>query len=105
MKKIIATTSAALIGATLLVASPAQASPKDDRLFYALVTSDEPALKGIKRRDLVKTARETCKFLRSGFTILDAYDLMTESGFTNGEATAFLAGAIVFYCPDQENNY
>lgn len=105
MKKIIAATVAALTGATLLLAPPAQASASDNRLFYRLVTSEAPALRAIKQRDLVSTAKETCKFLRNGFTILDAHDLMTESGFTNNEASAFLAGAIVFYCPDQEDNY
>lgn len=105
MKKIIAATSAALIGATLLLAPPAQASASDDRLFYRLVTKDAPALKAIKQRDLVKTARETCKYLRAGFGILDAHDLMTDTGFTDREANAFLAGAIVFYCPEQEGNY
>jgi hypothetical protein len=62
-------------------------------------------LKGVSRKQLVKTAKETCKFLRAGFTIMDAYDMMEDSGFTNKEITAFLAGAVVFYCPDQEDNY
>lgn len=105
MKKIIAATSAAVIGATVLLASPAQASASDDRLFYRLVTKEAPALKGIKQRDLVKTAKQTCDFLRTGYGILDAHDLMTEAGFTTRQANAFLAGAIVFYCPEQEGNY
>ena len=105
MKKIIAAVSAALIGATLLTASPAQASAKDDRLFYSLVTKDAPSLKAVGRKQLVKTARATCKFLRSGFTIMDAFDMMSDTGFTDREATAFIAGSVVFYCPDQESNF
>lgn len=105
MKKIIAVIAGMIIGFGVLVAPPAQASAKDDRLFYSLVTSSAPTLKGVSRRQLVKTAKETCKFLRNGFTIFDAYDLMEESGFTNKEITAFIAGAIVFYCPEQEDNF
>ncbi len=105
MKKIIAVASAALIGTTLLLAPPAQAAAKDDRLFYTLVTADAPTLKGVGRKQLVKTARETCRFLRNGFTIIDAYDLMEDSGFTEREISSFLAGAVVFYCPDQEDNF
>ena len=105
MKKIIAVVASVLIGIGLVAAPPAQANAKDDRLFYSIVTSEARALKAIPRKQLVKTAKETCKFLRAGFTILDAYDLMSESGFTDKEAAAFLAGAVVFYCPEQENNY
>lgn len=105
MKKLIAATSAALIGATLLLAPPAQAGVREDRLFYSLVTGDAPTLKSVTRKQLVKTARETCKFLRSGFTIMDAYDMMEDTGFSEREISAFLAGSIVFYCPDQEDNF
>lgn len=105
MKKIIAVVVSVIVGIGVMVAPPAQANAKDDRLFYSLVTSEARSLKGVTRKQLVKTAKETCKFLRAGFTILDAYDLMDEAGFTDKETTAFLAGAIVFYCPEQENNY
>lgn len=105
MKKVIAlAVSAAAVGA-LFLATPAQASTGNDRLFYSLVTKDAPTLKAVPRRDLVKTAKETCKFLRNGFTIMDAYDLMEESGFSDKEISPFLAGAVVFYCPDQEDNF
>lgn len=104
MKKLTAVVVASLVGLTI-VAVPAQASASDDRMFYRLVTKDAPALKGIKQKDLVKTAKETCKFLRSGFGILDAHDMMLESGFTDREANSFLAGAVVFYCPDQSENW
>ena len=86
-------------------AAPAQASPSDDKLFFTLVTSDAPTLKAVGRKQLVKTARATCKFLRSGFTIMDAYDMMEDNDFTDEEISSFLAGAIVFYCPDQTDNY
>ena len=99
------TIAATLTGTALLTITPAHANPQDDRLFYALVTGDAPAFKAIPRRELIKTARQTCKGLRQGLTIIETHDLMTESGFTDTQASAFLAGAVVFYCPDQKNNY
>jgi hypothetical protein len=105
MKKITALAAGVGIALALLFAPPAQAGVREDKLFYSLVTGDAPTLKGVSRQQLVKTAKETCKFLRAGFTIMDAYDMMDESGFTNKEITVFLAGAVVFYCPDQEDNY
>lgn len=112
MKKKIAAAvaaSALLLGGSTIAAAPAQASAstgiKDDKLFVKLVTSSAPGLKGIPRKTMVKTAKQTCKFLRNGYTILDAVDLMEESGFTQNESTAFIAGAIVFYCPEQEDNF
>ena len=96
--------SAALITATPASAStPAAAS--DDRLFVKLVTKEAPDLKGISLKTMVKTAKSTCKFLRSGWTILDAVELMQETGFSENASMSFVAGAIVFYCPEQENNF
>lgn len=89
------------------VAAPASAAvpSSNDALFYSLVTKDAPTLKPVGRKQLVKTARATCKFLRSGFTIMDAYEMMEENLFTEKEISAFIAGAIVFYCPEQADNY
>lgn len=111
MNKIIAATAAATLTAAtaIAVAPPAQAaSPsgiREDRLFVRLVTEEAPSLKGIPRKTMVKTAKQTCKFLRTGFTVIDAVDVMQESGFTQNEAISFVAGAVVFYCPEQEYNY
>jgi hypothetical protein len=104
MKKIIAAATAAIVG-TLLLAPPASAGVQDDKLFYKLVTAEAPALKQVTRKQLVKTAKETCKFLRAGFGIMDAVDLAEDAGLTQNEATAMVAGAVVFYCPEQENNW
>lgn len=110
MKKIAAVfTAVALFFGGVVAAAPASATAvaaaSDDRLFFKLVTKEAPSLKAAGQKTLVKTAKQTCKFLRSGFTILDAYELMENNDFTEKEITAFLAGAIVFYCPEQENNY
>jgi hypothetical protein len=108
MKKIIALVIAAFLA--ISVAAPAQASApafnsKNDKLFQRVVTKEAPSLKGVPRKTLVKTAKETCKFLRAGFGILDAIDLMEDNGFSEKTAIAFVAGSVVFYCPEQENNY
>lgn len=105
MRKIIALVVA--LPLFLGIAAPAQATvpASNDALFYSLVTEDAPTLKPVGRKQLVKTARATCKYLRAGFTILDAYDMMESNGFTDPEIAAFLAGAIVFYCPEQQDNY
>lgn len=97
------------ISTAFITAAPAQASvpaaASDDRLFVKLVTKEAPELRGISTKTMVKTAKSTCKFLRSGFTVLDAVELMEDNGFSEKASIAFVAGSIVFYCPDQENNY
>ena len=104
MKKILTALTAAIIGVTIL-ATPAQATPQDDRLFYSLVTTDAPTLKTVGRKQLIKAARATCKYLRAGNTIMGAYNIMEDTGFTDNEITSLLAGAVVFYCPDQQDNF
>jgi hypothetical protein len=105
MKKIIAATVAALIGAVMLTAPPANAGPRDDRLFYSLVTSEAYTLKAVPRRKLVSVAKETCKGLRAGLTITDIWEMMEDTGFRDNEISSFIAGAVVFYCPEQEDNF
>jgi len=104
MKKLAALTTALLIGATLLLAPPANAGVKEDKAFYRITTNSAPALKALSRKELVKTAKLTCKFLRNGFTLIDALDIMEESGLTRKESLAILAGSVVWYCPEQEDN-
>jgi hypothetical protein len=105
VKKTIALITAALFGGAVLLAPPATAGPRDDRLFYSLVTGEAYTLKAVSRKKLVSVAKETCKGLRSGLTILDIYEMMDDSGFRPNEISSFIAGAIVFYCPDQEDNF
>lgn len=110
MKKIasLIAASALLVGGVVAAPAASATAPagiKDDKMFVKLVTASAPTLKGISRKTMVKTAKQTCKFLRGGFTILDAVDIMEDNGFTQNESTAFIAGAIVFYCPEQEDNF
>ena len=107
MKKIAAVAAAvalAVVGA-VAVAPAASAGPKDDALFVKLVKADAPELKPVSSRTLIKTAKATCQYLRAGFTILDAVDLAENSGVSQTAAMSLVAGAIVFYCPEQENNF
>lgn len=105
MKKIIALTTALLIGVGLLLAPPANAGIREDKAFFSFVTKEAPTLKGISRKEMVKVAKKTCKFMRSGFTVIEAVDIMEEAGFTQKESVTFIAATIVFYCPDQEDNF
>ena len=116
MKSKIISTLAVLsiaVGGSIAVAPVASASTQtvsvagiaNDRLFVKIISSEEPIFKGIPRKTMVKTAKTTCKFLRSGFTIVESVELMASSGFTEDQAMTFVAGAIVFYCPEQEYNY
>jgi propanediol dehydratase large subunit len=105
MKKIIALTAALLIGMSAFVAAPAQASPKDDRMFYSIVTSKSPAFKAVARKQLVRTAKAACKVLRKGYTIIDVLEVMEESGFTERQSMILTAATIVFYCPEQKDNF
>jgi hypothetical protein len=103
MKRLMASVVAAvaLLGA---FAAPVQASAADDRLFAKLVRAEAPAFKAVKQKQMVKAAKATCAFIRSGWTVTDAVEVMDDTGFTWNESVAFVAGAVVFYCPEQEDN-
>lgn len=107
MKKIAAFAAAvalAMVG-FVAVAPAASAGPRDDALFVKLVKKEAPELRGVSSRQLIKTAKETCSFLRAGFTILEAVELAEEAGLSQNAGMSIVAGAIVFYCPEQENNF
>ena len=102
MKKLIAITTASLIGAGMLLAPPASAGVREDKLFYKLVTTTSPELKYVSRKQLVKVAKSNCRYLRAGFMPTDAVILGVENGLTVDAALSIVAGAITFYCPEQE---
>lgn len=103
MKKLIAITTALLIGAGMLLAPPASAGVRENKLFYKMVTTAAPELKFVSRYRLVKTAKATCRYLRSGFMPMDAVEMGMDSGLSTNEALSLVAGAITFYCPEQED--
>ena len=116
MKNKIISTLAVLplvVGGSIAAAPVASASTqtvavagiKDDKLFVKIVSNEARGFKGIPRKTMVKTAKQTCKYLRAGFTVLDAVYLMEKTGFTENESMTFVAGAVVFYCPEQEDNF
>jgi hypothetical protein len=43
--------------------------------------------------------------LRSGKGILDAVNIALDAGLSRNVAYTLVAGAVVFYCPEQEGNY
>jgi hypothetical protein len=106
MKKITALTIAALVAFGLVIAPPAQASSKkNDDLYVKVIRSEAPILRGVPKRDLIKGAKTTCRYLRSGNGILDAVNIALDAGLSRNVAYTLVAGAVVFYCPEQEGNY
>lgn len=118
MKKTIAAIAAsAILVTSFAVAAPAasastsvtpavaQTLTSNDNLFVKLVRKEDSVFKKVPSATMVKTAKATCKFIRSGFSTIDAVNLMEESGFSNNASLAFVAGAVVFYCPEQQNNF
>lgn len=99
----------AIVIAALFVAAPATAAVptlnSNDRLFLKTIRATEPMLKRVSSKTLIDTAKGACKAMRSGLTILDVVALGEESGLDSEVAVALTAGAVVFYCPEQENNY
>lgn len=99
-KKIIAVVASA--GLALACAAPAYAGPREDNLFVKIIRSEATELRSVPKKNLISLAKETCKFLRSGFTVLDAVDIAEDEGIRSKTAIALVAGAVVFYCPEQE---
>lgn len=103
MKKIIAIVSALIIGGSVFVAAPAQASPSNDRMYVRILKSEAPELYGISSKKLIKSGELTCKYLRSGSTIIEAIEVMEDAGLDQDTALALVAASVVFFCPEQED--
>jgi hypothetical protein len=101
--------TAAIVGVLLTVgfvaAPPAQANSKNDNLYVKIVRAEAPELRGVSKKKLVRGAKTTCRYLRAGGGILDAVDIALNSGLKRNTALTLVAGAVVFYCPEQEGNY
>lgn len=104
MKKTLACVVAAA-GLLFVSAAPAQASAptytNKDNMYYRAVVSEEPSLRAVGKGLLIKSAKTTCRALRSGVDPYDLYDMALQSGLTEDEFIALLAGALTFYCEDQ----
>jgi hypothetical protein len=106
MKKIIAIVAGLMLGAGILVSPPAHASSKkNDNLYVKIIRNEAPELKRVGRTQLIKGAKTTCRYLRAGGGILDAVEMALNAGIRRSTAMALVAGAVVFYCPEQEGNY
>jgi hypothetical protein len=105
MKKLVALSSVLIIGASVFVAAPAQASPKNDRLYVKVLKAEAPILSSVKAVTLIKSGKLTCKYLRSGASLFDAVEVAEEAGLDNDTTLSMVAAAVVFFCPEQENNF
>lgn len=104
MKRLVVVAAVVAI-AVVGLASPAQASASNDRAYVNAIRNEAPELHGVKSKDLIKTAKLTCRALRAGSGMFDLITLAENNGLETDTATALIAGAVVFYCPDQETNY
>jgi len=104
-KKLIAAAGSVLLLGTIVTAPPAAANTRNDNLYVKVVRAESPLLKRIPKKSLVKTAKTTCRYLRAGGGILDAVDIAIKSGLSRNVSLTLVAGAVVFYCPEQEGNY
>jgi len=102
MKKMMALALAVVIGGSFLVASPAQAWTKNDNLYFKIIREDAPDLKSVKKKTLKRNAKVTCKYLRAGGTVYEAIGIAEDNGLDYKTALALVAGAVVFYCPEEE---
>ena len=99
----------ALIGAVMIAGalsltavSPAQAWTGNDNAFFRVVRAEAPDLRYASKTTLRQTAKAVCKYLRLGGTVVEAVDAAEGSGLDSDTAIAIVAGAVVFYCPEQE---
>lgn len=105
MKKIViaALTAGFLLG-LLLAPSASAATPawsNNDRVFIRAVRAKAPAFKYIPAKDLISTAKLACKTLRqTGAEPYELAEIAVNSGMSQREAIALIAGAVVFYCPE-----
>ena len=108
MKRVLA--GVAALALTITVAAPATAAVttklnKNDRLYVSILRSEVSELRYVSPAQLVKGAKITCKGLRSGMTLLDVVEIAVDNGLSENTAMALVAGAVVFYCPEQEDNF
>jgi len=100
----------ALIGAiviagalSLTAVSPAQAYTSNDNLYFKVVRSEAPILKKVSKKTLKRNAKVTCKYLRAGGTVYRAVSIAEDNGLDSDTAMVLVAGAVVFYCPEEED--
>lgn len=100
----------ALIGAvviagalSLTAVSPAQAWTSNDNVYFRVIRAEAPDLRYVSKATLRKSARVVCQYLRSGGTISESVDAAEGTGIEYDTALTLVAGAVVFYCPEQED--
>jgi len=99
----------ALIGAiivagalSLTAVSPAQAYTSNDNLYFKVVRLEAPELRGVSKKTLKSSAKATCRYLRAGGTVYRAVEIAENNGLNTDTAVTLVAGAVVFYCPEEE---
>jgi type IV secretory pathway VirB10-like protein len=92
---------------TVTVTAPApereQPAPLSDEAFLSAVRGSAPELARVSDLQLVDLARTICLGLDAGVSIETVLETGINSGLGTNSVAAIAAGAIVFYCPDQES--
>lgn len=104
-KKISALIGAIIIAGSLSLTavSPAHAYTNNDDLYFKVIRSEAPILKKVSKKTLKSSAKATCKYLRGGGNVYRAVSIAEDNGLDSETAMVLVAGAVVFYCPEEED--
>jgi hypothetical protein len=103
-RKLSAVTVGVLLTVGLVAAPPAQADARNDNMYVSTIRGVAPELKRVGKKSLVKTGKATCRYLRAGGSVLGSLEMAMDAGLPRNTSIALVAGAVVFYCPEQEDN-
>jgi hypothetical protein len=89
---------------TVYVPQPApEPVVNEDDAFLDAVRSKDSAFYSVPDASLVELAGTICQSLRSGIPITRVIQTGLDSGLSSNQVASIVAGAVVFYCPDQRS--
>jgi hypothetical protein len=83
--------------------APEPQTNSDEDSYLTAVRSKDSALYSVPDASLVELAGTICQSLRSGIPVQRVIQTGLDSGLSTNQVAALVAGAVVFYCPDQES--
>lgn len=108
MKKFIvavAATAVLLVGFSTPAHAVVPSMTKKDKQYVRVIRMESPSLRFVSPRQLVRIAKLNCRGLRAGLTIPDVVMAGVSGGLDEDTVLTLVAGAVIFYCPEQENNF
>ena len=89
---------------TVYVPQPApEPQVSEDSAYLSAVRSKDSALYSVPDSQLVSLAGTICQSLRSGVPVRQVLQTGLDAGLSVNQVAALVAGAVVFYCPEQES--